>query len=115
MSSTDSEPARLAGLPRRRLTDQLTLIEATSLSSRLRGLGGLDALAPQLGLQIRTASVHTFTMRFAIDLIWLARDGSVLSVDAGVGRRRVRVCWGARWVIETTAGQADAFLAALEP
>ncbi len=89
------------------------MIEATSLVSRLRGLGGLDALAPGLALEIRAASVHTFTMRFALDLIWLGRDASVMSVDADVGRGRIRVCRGARWVIETAAGQADAFVAAL--
>lgn len=90
------------------------MIEARSLAARLRGLGGLPPLAPDEALEIRTSSVHTFTMGFRLDLIWLARDGRrVLRVDRGVVPGRVRVCLRAGSVIETNAGRADAFSTAL--
>ena len=41
------------------------------------------------------------------------RDGRVRRVDRAVPPRRVRVCLGARRVIECAAGQADTFLDAL--
>ena len=51
-------------------------------------------------------------MRFDLDLIWLRRDGSVARVDRDVGPWRMRLCLRARSVVETLAGQADAFVAA---
>jgi uncharacterized membrane protein (UPF0127 family) len=105
---------RFAGLPVRELNDGLVLVEAKTHRSRRRGLGGLAALPPDQGLEIPTSSVHTFTMAFALDLIWRDNAGRVLRVDANVGRWRMRTCLRARSVIETAAGQAEAFLAALD-
>jgi uncharacterized membrane protein (UPF0127 family) len=51
-------------------------------------------------------------MRFALDLIWLDRHGEVTRVDRHVPPLRMRTCVRARSVIETLAGEADAFLAA---
>jgi uncharacterized membrane protein (UPF0127 family) len=51
-------------------------------------------------------------MRFDLDLIWLGRNGKVVRVDRAVPRGRMRFCVWARAVIESVAGQADAFLAA---
>jgi hypothetical protein len=107
------EDPRFAKLPRRPLRDGLELIEARTHRSRRRGLMRLDALGPDHGLHIPgTGSVHTFAMRFALDLIWLARDGSVIRVDRDIPPRRMKLCARARSVIETEAGRADAFLAA---
>ncbi|HEX8977739.1 MAG TPA: DUF192 domain-containing protein [Solirubrobacteraceae bacterium] len=104
---------RFAGLPVRPLSGGLQLIAARTHRSRRRGLAKLDALDPSHALHIpQTPSVHTFGMRFALDLIWLAKDGTVVRVDRDVPPRRMRLCTGARSVIETVAGQADAFLAA---
>ena len=50
-------------------------------------------------------------MRFALDLIWLDRDGAVVRVDRDVPPRRLRACRAARSVVEVAAGRADAFLA----
>jgi uncharacterized membrane protein (UPF0127 family) len=109
MTSSD----RFDGLPRRELRDGLVVIEAQTHKSRRKGLARLDALDPNRALHIPgTPSVHTFGMRFALDLIWLAKDGSVVRVDRDVPRGRMRICFGARSVIETVAGQADAFEAA---
>lgn len=79
----------------------------------MRGLAKLDALAPDEALHIpRCRSVHTVGMRFALDLLWLDRDGAVVRVDHDVAARRLRTCLRARSVVECVAGEADAFLAA---
>ena len=65
-----------------------------------------------LGLELAPCrSVHTFGMRFALDLIWLDRDGRVVRVDVEVPPRRVRTCLRARSVIETRGGCSGPFLA----
>lgn len=53
-------------------------------------------------------------MRFAIDLVWLARDGGVLRLDGPVGAGRVRTCLRARGVVEVAAGSGPALAAALD-
>jgi uncharacterized protein len=104
---------RFDGLPRRELPGGLVVIEARTHASRRRGLARLDELPGDQALHIpQTPSVHTFGMRFDLDLIWLRRDGSVARVDRAVGPRRMRLCLGARSVVETLAGRADAFVAA---
>jgi uncharacterized membrane protein (UPF0127 family) len=105
--------SRFGGLPHRELSGGLTVIEASTLRSRLRGVGGLASLADGLGLELPTSSIHTYTVRFALDLIWRAGDGRVLRIDRDVPRWRIRACRGAKTVIEVSAGNADAFLAAL--
>ena len=116
-SSASAEAAgdcpRLDGLPSRTLPGGLRVAEATTRKSRMKGLARLDALPPARALHIpRCRSVHTFTMRFALDLIWLDRDGHVVRVDHNVPPRRMRTCLRARSVVETAAGRGDAFLAA---
>jgi uncharacterized membrane protein (UPF0127 family) len=55
----------------------------------MKGLAQLDAMPERLALHIpRCRSVHTFTMRFPLDLIWLGKDGSVVRVDRAVPPRR---------------------------
>jgi uncharacterized membrane protein (UPF0127 family) len=108
-----SDPSRFDGLPRRSLRDGRTLIEARTHRARRRGLARMDALDGDEALLIpQTPSIHTFGMRFALDLIWLDRRGAVVRVDRNVGPWRMRLCARAKAVIETNAGQADAFLAA---
>jgi uncharacterized membrane protein (UPF0127 family) len=79
----------------------------------MKGLARLDAMPERLALHIpRCRSVHTFTMRFPLDLIWLAADGEPVRVDRAVAPRRLKLCLRARSVVEANAGTADAFLAA---
>ena len=109
----DGADGRFAGLPRRPLAGGLVVIEAQTHRSRRRGLARLDVLAADHALHIpQTPSVHTFGMRFALDLIWLDRRGGVVRVDRDVPRSRMRFCGRAGSVVETVAGHADAFLAA---
>jgi uncharacterized membrane protein (UPF0127 family) len=108
-------PPRLAALPVRSLAGGLRVAVASSWPARLRGLAGLAALPPDLGLELpRCRSVHTLGMRFALDLVWLDGDGAVVRVDRGVAPLRLRSCGRARSVVEVVAGQGDAFAAALQ-
>jgi uncharacterized protein len=103
---------RLGALPAVELPDGLRVHDARGMTARARGLGGLDHLPAERALRLRCRAVHTFTMRFALDLIWLAADGTVVRVDRGVRPRRQRGCARARAVVETRAGFADRFIAA---
>jgi uncharacterized protein len=108
---------RLAPLPAHPLADgALTVLEATTLPVRLRGLSRMDpgGLPRDAGLHFaHCRSIHTFGMRFALDLIWLDRDGAVVRVDRDVAPRRHRAAYRrARSVLEVNAGCADAFVAA---
>jgi uncharacterized membrane protein (UPF0127 family) len=69
--------------------------------ARLLGLAGLRTLPPTAGLLLPgTRSVHTFGMRFALDLVWLDGEGRVVRIDRDVRPWRVRSCRAARAVVE---------------
>ena len=87
------------------------MAEANTRAARLKGLAKLDGMPASAALHIpKCRSVHTFTMRFPLDLVWLGRDGSVVRVDENVPPRRVRTCVRARSVVECNAGHARAFM-----
>jgi len=97
----------------RDLPGGLRVVEANTRRTRLLGLARLADLPATLALHITPCrSVHTFGMRFALDLIWLDRDGRVVRVDLGVAPRRVRTCWAARSVLEVRAGSGERFASA---
>jgi uncharacterized protein len=109
----DGATARLSGLPARELPGGLRVAQALSRASRLKGLARLDAMPAGVALHLpRCRSVHTFTMRFPLDLVWLGADGRAVRVDRSVPPRRLKTCLRARAVVETPAGGADRFLAA---
>lgn len=106
-------PERLEGLPQRELEGGLVVVEAATFRSRLRGLARLDELPAHAALHIpKCKSVHTFTMRFDLDLVWLDKHGDLVRLDRAVPPRRHRSVRKARSVVEIAAGNADAFLAA---
>ena len=108
--------ARLGALPARDLPGGLRLAEARTPAARMKGLAGLDALPADLALRLlRCRSVHTFGMRFPLDLIWLSGDGEPVRVDRAVPPRRMKGCLRARSVVEASAGTADRFVAGLRP
>ena len=111
-SSRAAHP-RLDALPTRSLPGGLLIAAARGPVARLRGLAGLAELPGDRALHLpRCRSVHTFGMRFALDLIWLDAHGDAVRVDRGVPPRRLRLCARARSVLECRAGTAGRFLAA---
>ena len=78
---------------------------ALDSKSRRRGLLGRDTFDRGSALIIAPcSSIHTFFMRFAIDVVFVARDGRVLKTYAAMGSRRIGFSMGAFAVIELPAG-----------
>jgi uncharacterized protein len=74
---------------------------ATTLPSRLLGLALLRRRRAGAGLLIpRCGSVHTFGMRFAIDVLFLDAEGRVIELQRSVPQCRVLRCPGAAAVLE---------------
>jgi uncharacterized membrane protein (UPF0127 family) len=72
--------------------------------ARLLGLSYLDREQAGTGLLIpRCSSVHTFGMRFALDLYFLGRQGDVVAVRLAVPPRRLAFCGLASAVLELPA------------
>ena len=91
----------------------MELVVADSPLTRLVGLAGRRSLPRGRALLFpRCRSVHTFGMRFALDLVWLA-GGEPVRLDRGVRPGRVRSCRAADAVVEANAGEADEVVAAL--
>ena len=82
---------------------------ALNLFSRMKGLLGTDTLAAGEALYIRPCgSVHTFFMRFALDIIFLDKNLRVVSIYRDVKPFRMR--WGgagAASVLELASGWFD--------
>src|SRR4051794_41867468 len=86
-------PRRLASLPERTLASGAPVRVAASRRARLLGLAWLASARVPLRFALwfpRCRSVHTFGMRFALDLVWLdaAGAGGPLGLAGAPGRVR---------------------------
>jgi len=105
---------RFRSLPTRRLGDGLQVIVAKTMRSRLVGLAFLSELGRSVALELpRCRSVHTFGMRFSIDVVFLDGQGAPIRVVEGVSPRRITVCRSAKALLETEAGEGARFVEAL--
>ena len=78
---------------------------AERFGARLLGLALLPAERAGRGLLIPScSSVHTFGMRFALDLCFLGGGGEVLAVHRAVPPGRFVRCRGAESVLELPPG-----------
>ncbi|HKZ15179.1 MAG TPA: DUF192 domain-containing protein [Solirubrobacterales bacterium] len=94
---------RFDDLPRRQVLGRDVPV-AIGVRPRLVGLALLDRADAGPGLLLpRCSSVHTFGMRFALDIYFLGRDGRVLDVRRAVPPRRFVACRGAAAVLEIPA------------
>ncbi len=76
-------------------------------ASRRKGLLGRDRLEPGCGVVIAPSQgVHTFGMRFAIDIVAVTRDGVVVKIRSHVPPRRIVVAFSAFAILELEAGAA---------
>jgi uncharacterized membrane protein (UPF0127 family) len=87
-------------------TELATRLEvAGSGNKRNKGLLGRSSLPPGEGLWIVPCeSVHTFFMRFPIDLIYIDRQNRIRKVRSSVGAWRLSACFSAHSVLELPAG-----------
>lgn len=77
--------------------------------NRRRGLLGRDRLEADTALILAPcAALHTFFMRFPIDVVFVTRSGKVARVVRSLRPWRLSVGWGAFAAIELAAGVADA-------
>jgi uncharacterized protein len=75
---------------------------------RMRGLLGRRGLENGEGLLLKPAgSVHTFFMRFPIDVVFLSRDGDVLKVMRALPAWRMAGARRARAALELGANEAE--------
>ncbi len=81
---------------------------ADTLKSRSVGLLNRASLDPDEGLLITPCdSIHTFFMRFPIDLLYLDEEFKVVKVVPNMGPSRMSFCLGkARHVLELKGGIA---------
>ena len=78
---------------------------ADRMLPRMKGLLGRRELPPGEGMLIEPApSIHTFFMRFPIDVVFLDRDGRVLRIAESVRPWRTAAARGAKAVLELRAG-----------
>jgi uncharacterized membrane protein (UPF0127 family) len=76
---------------------------ARGFRERLVGLAWARSPRVAALLLPRCRSVHTFGMRFPLDLYWLDGGGEIVRVDRGVPPWRIVRCTRARCVIEVPA------------
>ena len=77
------------------------MLLASSFHARLLGLALLKEMPADCALLLpRCPSVHTFGMRFPIDVMFLDRQGRVLRVERAVPPGRLLRCRGATEVLE---------------
>lgn len=84
---------------------------ADSWLSRLLGLMGRESMGEGHALLLRRcSSVHTFFMRFPIDVVFLSEAGEVLDLREGVLPARICLAKSpnARDIVELPAGRARA-------
>ena len=74
-------------------------------AARRKGLLGRNSLPPGEGLWIVPCeSIHTFGMKFPIDLVYLDRNKKVKKIRNGVPPWRLSACLSAHSVIELASG-----------
>jgi hypothetical protein len=78
---------------------------ADSAAKRNKGLLGRERLAPGEGLWIRPCeAVHTFWMRFPIDLVYLDRKNRIRKLVSALPPWRLSACLRAHSVLELPSG-----------
>jgi len=104
----NAEPApRLARLPVATVLGHRVPV-AHDRRARLLGLAGLSEGEAGAGLLLpRCSHVHTFGMRFALDLVFLDAHGRPLLVNRGVPPRRFAGLCGAAAVLELPRGESS--------
>lgn len=81
------------------------LLPAFDSATRNAGLLGRQSLDPGTAMIIApTSAVHTFFMRFPIDIAFVKKDGRILKIRDRLPAWRMAAAWGAYAVVEMPAG-----------
>jgi uncharacterized membrane protein (UPF0127 family) len=85
-----------------------TVEGAFDSATRNRGLLGRSIMPEGLAMIIAPSNaIHTWFMRFPIDIVFARRDGRVVKIRQHVKPWRIAVSWRAFAAIELAAGTAD--------
>ena len=91
---------------RRVVADVVELAETRK--TRRRGLLGRESLQEGAALMIvPCVAIHTAFMRFAIDVVFINKDGRVVRTVLRMEPWRIAAAWRARAVIELPAGHLE--------
>ncbi|VAW90832.1 hypothetical protein MNBD_GAMMA21-2147 [hydrothermal vent metagenome] len=92
-------------------TDRCVITEVwktTNAFERMRGLLARPALLGTQGLWIEPCpSVHTFGMRYCIDVIFMDKSGTVKKIGHNLKPLRLSSCRGAKSTLELSSGCAQ--------
>jgi hypothetical protein len=81
------------------------VVPAFDSASRRTGLLKHDSMPEGSALVIApTNAIHTFFMRFPIDVVFVARDGTAVSVRHNLAAWRIAAAWRGFAVIELPSG-----------
>lgn len=85
-----------------------TLLTAFDSATRRRGLLQHDLLPDDTALIIApTNAIHTFFMRFAIDVAFVSKSGEVLKLRRDMRAWRMAAAWRGFAVVELASGALD--------
>ncbi|HAP25990.1 MAG TPA: hypothetical protein DCR74_10265 [Achromobacter sp.] len=88
---------------------RLRLLTVSRWWGRMCGLLGRAPPGPRAGVLLTPcAAVHTFWMRYAIDVAFIGRNGQVVGLRRALAPWRVALCLRAVAVVEMRAGVIDA-------
>lgn len=92
---------------------QINVHWAQNIGERMRGLINRPPLNGNEGMLISPcSSVHTFGMQYALDLVFLDANRSVIKLVCGIRPNRFAACIGAKYVLELAAGSVNEWLIA---
>jgi hypothetical protein len=98
---------RVVNLTRNTVLAETADVADTS-AKRRTGLLKHERLAPGEGLWIAPCeSIHTFWMKFPIDVLYLNRKKTVVKIRPAMKQWRVSACLRAHSVLELPAGMAE--------
>ena len=81
---------------------------ALDAGERMKGLLGRDGLEQGKGFLLPACTcVHTWFMKFPLDLVYLNSEMTVVKVRSNVRPFRMSWCFGAETTLELAAGEAD--------
>lgn len=88
----------------------LEISVADTLLSRLKGLLGTKSLAENKGLLLRDCnSVHMIGMLYALDIVYLDKNGMILKMVENLKPWQVSCCWSAVDTLEIKSGTVQRY------
>ncbi|AJQ26836.1 DUF192 domain-containing protein [Pelosinus fermentans] len=83
----------------------LEISVADTFLSRLKGLLGTAELAENQGLLLCNCnSVHMIGMRYALDIVYLDKNGVILKIIENLKPWQTSYCWSAKDTLEVKSG-----------